>query len=395
VHLVTIILAVRGGLTAAEIMGRLRGDALWLGFYAVFALCAGLHGAIGLRNIAGETLGWRAGAAERRRDGLRRFVRREELRIACRDLLGHADARAVAGELSDLAEATLEALLEALRDASETAPETASQAASEVGFPFAVIGMGKLGGAELSYASDLDVLFVHDGPSEGAERLAETIIRDIGSQTTEGRAWEIDARLRPEGRAGALALRLDGYRSYWAERARLWERQALVRARPVAGDPDLAARFEQARLEMVYRRPLDEDEAREIRRLKARVETERIRPPDDPAFHLKLGPGALADVEWTVQLLQLRAGADDPSVRTASTLAGLEALVAGGYLDATDGELLAASYRFCERARNARYLHVGARADALPGRPQEAAHLVGCWASTSSRRPRCGRRTVR
>ena len=94
--------------------------------------------------------------------------------------------------------------------------------------------MGKLGGAELSYASDLDVLFVHDGPAEGAERLAETLIRDIGSQTTEGRAWEIDARLRPEGRAGALALTIDGYRSYWADRARLWERQAL-RAGPAGG----------------------------------------------------------------------------------------------------------------------------------------------------------------
>ena len=146
---------------------------------------------------------------------------------------------------------------------------------------------------------------------------------------------------------------------------------------------------------MVFSRPLDEDEAREIRRMKARVETERIRPPDDPAFHLKLGPGTLSDVEWTVQLLQLRAGADDPSVRTASTTAGLDALVAGGHLDAADAELLAASYRFCERARNARYLHLGAKADSLPTRPGRRPTWGGCSASTSSRRPRCGSCTAR
>jgi glutamate-ammonia-ligase adenylyltransferase len=317
---------------------------------------------------AQETLGWRAEAAERRRDGIRRFVRREELRVATRDLLGFAEPTAVGGELSGLAEATLQALLDAL----------------DPGFPFVVIGMGKLGGRELSYASDLDVLFVHDGPSEAAERLAEGIVRDIGAQTGEGRAWEIDARLRPEGRAGSLTLSLDGYRSYWADRARLWERQALLRGRPVAAaavgapndDPDdLAARFDEARLGMVYGRPLDDDAVREIRRMKARIETERIRPPDDPAFHLKLGPGALADVEWVVQLLQLQVGPDDPSVRTASTLAGLDALVAGGHLAAPDADRLRASYRFCERARNARYLHVGTKADALPSRSEEAAHL--------------------
>jgi glutamate-ammonia-ligase adenylyltransferase len=308
---------------------------------------------------AHETLGWRAGAPERRRDGLRRFVRREELRVACRDLLELVDPAAVGGELSDLAEATLQALLDTL----------------EPDFPFAVVGMGKLGGAELSYASDLDVLFVHDGPAEAAERLAETVIRDIGAQTGEGRAWEIDARLRPEGRAGSLTLSLDGYRSYWADRARLWERQALVRARPVAGDAELSARFDEARTALVFGQPLDDGGAREIRRMKARIETERIRPPEDPAFHLKLGPGSLADVEWVVQLLQLRVGSADPSVRTASTLAGLDALVAGGHLDSDDAERLRASYRFCERARNARYLHMGAKADSLPTRPQEAAHL--------------------
>jgi [glutamine synthetase] adenylyltransferase / [glutamine synthetase]-adenylyl-L-tyrosine phosphorylase len=167
-----------------------------------------------------------------------------------------------------------------------------------------------------------------------------------------------------------------GYRSYFDGRAQLWERQALLRARPVAGDPGLGRRFDDWRTAVAYGRGLTEDEAREIRRIKARVESERIRPPDDPAFHLKLGPGSLADVEWTVQLCQLRLGAEDPSVRTASTLAGLDALVAGGHLAEDDADRLRASYRFCERARNARYLHAGAKADSLPNRPEEAVHLA-------------------
>ncbi|MEA3217243.1 MAG: [glutamine synthetase] adenylyltransferase / [glutamine synthetase]-adenylyl-L-tyrosine, partial [Acidimicrobiia bacterium] len=309
---------------------------------------------------AEETLSWRADSPERRAEGVRRFVRREELRIASRDLLGFLPVESVGAELSDLAEATLEQVLASL------APR----------FPFAIIGMGKLGGRELSYASDLDILFVHEGDPGAAERIAEAVIREIGAQTAEGRAWEIDARLRPEGRSGALALTLEGYRSYWRGRAQLWERQALLRARPVAGDADLGRRFDEWRTGVAYSSPLTGDEAREIRRIKARVEAERIRPPDDREFHLKLGPGSLADVEWTVQFLQLQAGADEPLLRTASTMAGLEALAETGHLDGEDAERLRASYRFCERARNARYLHVGTRADSLPRQATEAIHLA-------------------
>jgi glutamate-ammonia-ligase adenylyltransferase len=157
----------------------------------------------------------------------------------------------------------------------------------------------------------------------------------------------------------------------------VWERQALLRARFVAGDPALGAAFEAWRDEEVYGRPLRDDEAREIRRIKARVETERIRPPADPAFHLKLGPGGTADVEWTVQLLQLQGGGDGPpELRSPSTIVALDVLVAAGRLDADDGARLRESYRFCERARNARYLHAGTGADAIPTRSEEAVHLA-------------------
>ncbi|MFN0089144.1 MAG: bifunctional [glutamine synthetase] adenylyltransferase/[glutamine synthetase]-adenylyl-L-tyrosine phosphorylase [Acidimicrobiales bacterium] len=308
-----------------------------------------------------EMTGWRAGSPSDRGAGLRRFARREELRIASRDLLG-LTPDGPGPELTALAEACLEAELAAL------AP----------GLPFAVIGMGKLGGGELGYASDLDVVFVHDGDDAVlAERTAEAVLRDLGEQTAEGRVFEMDARLRPEGRSGALVLSVAGWRSYFESgRGMLWERQALLRARPAAGDAELAARFDAWRGEVVHGSALTDAEAREIRRMKVRIEQERIRPPDDPAFHLKLGPGSLADVEWTAQLLQLRHGNADPALRTPSTRAALTALAAAGLLATADAERLDAAYRFCERARNLRYLHLGAKADSLPAKPNEAVHLA-------------------
>jgi glutamate-ammonia-ligase adenylyltransferase len=308
---------------------------------------------------ATEALQWRSGSVEHRREGLRRFVRRVQLRIACRDLLGLLDGTAAGPELTALAEASLAAALAAL------APP----------FPFAVIGLGKLGGAELGYGSDLDVVFVHGGDAYEAEQVAATLLRDLSEQTAEGQAWDIDARLRPEGRSGALALSLDGYRSYWATRAELWERQAYLRARPVAGDADLGARFCAWRDEVVYGVPLRSEEVGSIRALQQRVQRERVKAGEDAAFHLKLGPGGLVSVEWSVQLQQLRHGAASPAVRLPGTLAALAALTAAGLVDGHDAAALEASYRFCERARNAARLHRGSGGDSLPTDPREAAHL--------------------
>ena len=164
-----------------------------------------------------------------------------------------------------------------------------------------------------------------------------------------------------------VARSLDGYRAYYADYGLIWEFQSLLRARPVAGDPDVAQRFLELVEPLVARDPLPEDEVREIRRIKLRVEQERIPPGEDPDFHLKLGKGALTDVEFTVQLLQLEHGAAQPEVRVPGTIAGLHQLVDAGLLDPDDGVVLEESYRFCERARNARYLVTGAPGDALPG----------------------------
>jgi glutamate-ammonia-ligase adenylyltransferase len=314
-----------------------------------------------LREAALATLGWRQDP-EARRAGLRRFKRREHLRIGARDVLGFAPLAVTSRELAALADACVEAALSAL----------------DPSMPFAVIGMGRLGGLELSYASDIDVLFVYEGERpadfEAADHLARRLVREIGATTAEGQTFRVDATLRPEGKNGPLARSLDGYRAYYERWAQVWEVQALLRARPVAGDLELGRRFVQLVEPFVYRDAFPSDAAREVRRNKARVERERIPPGEDPQFHLKLGKGGLTDVEFTVQLLQLEHGAAHPSIRNPATVPALEALGNAGLLDGEDVAVLAAAYEFCERARNACYLVTGRPSDALPT-GDDAAHV--------------------
>jgi len=306
---------------------------------------------------------WRASDPDARRGALQRFKQRELLRIAARDLLSFADLAHTGYELSSLAEACLEGALAFL------APQV----------PMAVVAMGRFGGLDLSYASDLDVLFVYDGSGQSdfreAERVAVGLLREIG-----GGVFPIDADLRPEGKQGTLARSLDGYREYWDRWALTWERQALLKARPAAGDLDLALRFGAMAAPFVYRDPLPDDDVLEVRRMKARIERERIAPGEDPEFHLKLGRGSLSDVEFTVQLLQLRDGARHPSVRRPETLVALDALTTLGLVVDDDGAVLRESYELCSAARNARYLVTGSARESLPQDPwdlERTARLLG------------------
>src|SRR5439155_12461328 len=219
----------------------------------------------------------------------------------------------------------------------------------------AVIGMGRFGGAELSYASDIDVLFAYDGRTgadfDHAEHIATGLVQEIGATTAEGQTFRIDTRLRPEGNQGPLARSLDGYRAYYRRWGLIWERQALSKARPVAGDPDVAGRFMRIAEHAAYEVPFGDDEVREVRRMKARIERERIPPGEDPQFHLKLGRGSLSDVEFTVQLLQLQHGGADAKLRVAGTVDAMIRLRDAGHLAPADADALLAAYRFCERAR--------------------------------------------
>jgi glutamate-ammonia-ligase adenylyltransferase len=232
------------------------------------------------------------------------------------------------------------------------------------GVPFGVVALGRLGGAELGYASDLDLLFVHGGSGpadqDEAERAATEVHRFLAGGTPASLVYEIDLDLRPEGRNGPMVRSIDGYRAYFERWAQTWERQAMVRARPVAGSPEVGPRLLVELAPFVWA-PLSEDDRRAIRRMKARIEAERVPPGEDPAFHLKLGPGGLADVEFCAQLLQLEHG-----IRTNGTVETLEALQAAGVLAVDEAEALVAAHDFCDRARNRWFLVHGSRSDALP-----------------------------
>jgi len=316
----------------------------------------------GLVASAANTVAWRDGLDERQR-ALRRWRHRHLLGVAARDVFGQADVSTVSRDLTALAEATTETALAQLEPRE----------------PFAVVAMGRFAGGELSYASDLDVLFVHEGEPQEGLRVASGLVKFLAGATPAQRIYPIDADLRPEGRQGALSRSLEGYAAYLDRWAQTWERQALTRARPVAGDPDLGQRFLDQLAGAVWDLPFTAEHEREIRRMKARIERERIPPGEDPAFHLKLGRGSLSDIEWTVQLLQLRTG-----IRSPSTMGALGALADAGALPAADAQVLADAYRFCEEARN-RWWLVGSgpqAADALPQRSEDLSHLAASLETT-------------
>ena len=303
---------------------------------------------------------------ERRRDGLRRFKRRELLRIASRDLLGFAP-------LEDDRPRAL--------GARRGLPRRPRSRALDPPVPFAVIGMGRLGGAELSYASDIDVLFVYDGDAaadfDDAEHVAELLVQEIGETHRRGpdvpRSTPAAARRR-QGSAGPFARRVP---HYYERYGLTWERQALSKARFVAGVGRARRALLRARRPVrLRRRPFTDDDAREVRRMKARIERERIPPGEDPQFHLKLGKGSLSDVEFTVQLLQLLHGARAPRAarrrRRSRRSTGCES---AGLLDPDDAAALEGAYRFCERARNALYLQTARPSDSLPTNSTDAAKL--------------------
>jgi glutamate-ammonia-ligase adenylyltransferase len=307
----------------------------------------------------------------------RSFRRHELLRVAAADLLGFMDTPSVCHALSTVWAAVLQATFGAVDRAEAVA---AGSRLAKV----AVIGMGRLGGAELGYGSDADVLFVCE-PAEGvsesdavkyAQRVAQSV-RKLLSSPSQDPPLLVDVDLRPEGRQGAIVRTFESYRAYYGQWAQVWEAQALLRARPIAGDDDLGVRF----IEMIdpIRYPadgLDAERIREVRRIKARVDTERLPRGADPATHTKLGRGGLADIEWTLQLLQLRYAHEHPTLRTTSTLEGLAAATDVGLIDATDATALREAWLLATRVRNAATLVRGKSTDQPPTSGRELAAVA-------------------
>ncbi|AZK93785.1 MULTISPECIES: bifunctional [glutamine synthetase] adenylyltransferase/[glutamine synthetase]-adenylyl-L-tyrosine phosphorylase [Streptomyces] len=330
----------------------------------------------------------RAASAEAAVAAARGVRRRELFRTAAADLIGsygtedspaETDTGALVDQigtaLTDLTAATLAgALRAAVRE----------RWGDELPTRFAVIGMGRFGGQELSYGSDADVLFVHE-PREGvddqeAARAAGLVVEEMRrllQLPTADPPLLIDADLRPEGKSGPLVRTLASYEAYYRRWSLVWEAQALLRAEPVAGDPELGARF----MELVdpLRYPaegLGEDAVREIRRLKARMESERLPRGADPTLHTKLGRGGLSDVEWTVQLMQMRHGWSEPGLRTTRTREALAAAHAAGLIATEDAQILDEAWVLATRVRNAVMLVRGRPGDTFPSETRELAAVA-------------------
>jgi len=306
---------------------------------------------------------WEATVATVR--GLRR---KELLRVACADLLGLLDPPEVGAALSDLAGAVLAAALETATRKVEA--ERRRDAPANL----AVLAMGRLGGREQGYGSDADVLFVHEAHPGVPDELAAAFAHDVAHEVRRLLALPapdpplvVDADLRPEGKQGPLSRSLASYGVYYARWAHVWEAQALLRAAPLVGDEDLAERFLAAVAPVRYPDGgLSDEQVREIRRLKARMETERLPRGVDPKLVPKMGPGGLADVEWVVQLLQLRHAHAVPALRTPATLPALAAAQDAGLLEEADAVVLRAAWTLTARVRDALVLVRGKPAVSLP-----------------------------
>nr|WP_296771775.1 bifunctional [glutamine synthetase] adenylyltransferase/[glutamine synthetase]-adenylyl-L-tyrosine phosphorylase [Rhodococcus sp. (in: high G+C Gram-positive bacteria)] len=313
-----------------------------------------------------------------------RALRRHELaRVASADILGMLDVPQVCRALSSVWAAVINAALAAAIRASvaergEPAPAS-----------LAVIGMGRLGGGELGYGSDADVLFVCD-PADGVEDsvavkwangIADRVRKLLGAPSTDP-PLEVDTGLRPEGRNGPVVRTLASYDAYYAQWAQAWEVQALLRAHQVAGDQDLGIRFLLMADKVRYPEGgVSQEAVREIRRIKARIDSERLPKGADPATHTKLGRGGLADIEWTVQLIQLRHAHDVQSLHNTSTLQSLDAIGAAELMSQTDVELLREAWILATKARNALVLVRGKPTDQLPrpGAVLSAVAKVAGW----------------
>jgi glutamate-ammonia-ligase adenylyltransferase len=354
---------------------------------AIFADDAELvpRGAGPLRSEAMAAAKRHEGDAEQAAVAVRSLRRRELLRVAAADVLGQVDLAATGEALTAITTASLDAVLAAAIAKIEI------ELRGPLPTRFAMIAMGRYGGHESGFGSDADVIFVHDpvpGLDPGGDRRASDAAQAVGAELRRllqipapDPPLIVDADLRPEGRQGPLVRSLAACRAYYERRASPWEAQALLRAEFAVGDAALGAEF--IALADQYRYPergVDGHAVREIRRIKARVEAERIPRGADRALHLKLGPGGLSDVEWTVQLLQLRHGFAVPELRTTRTLGALAGALDAGLVTAPDAAALRASWELASRIRNAIMLVRGRPGDTLPSRHDELtaiARLLG------------------
>ena len=344
----------------AEILIRDPGYFHWVADPAVLRARRGK--AVLRRELASALAPFRTEA--RQREALRIFKRREMLHIGVRDIVRRSSVESTLRALSDLADvltqAAVEISSEAMRAEGGRAPA------------LAVVGLGKLGGGELNFSSDVDLLYVladEDGaPVEAGESLARRVTEALAATTNEGHVFRVDLRLRPEGQMGAIAPSLSGLRRYYAERGQTWERLALIKARVVAGDRRLGARMRTTVAPFVFERPFGAADLEAVRGLKQQVDA-RIAGRGETSTNVKLGRGGIREVELVVQALQLRFGGGDPTLRPSGTLAALSALRDAGRLPPAEHEVLARAYLFLRDVENKLQMAADAQVHSLPSDP--------------------------
>jgi glutamate-ammonia-ligase adenylyltransferase len=299
---------------------------------------------------------------------MRQIRRRETLRIAMGAVLGELSMDQISQGLSDLTACYVRGMLDVVVELDGSS--VSGDKPLEI-LDFGIIAMGRFGGEELGFGSDADVMFVYQAlPGiipDLAQKTAERIISELKKYAADSLLeFELDLDLRPEGKNGPNARSLDSYRAYYERWSDTWESQALLRAKPIAGSPKLVSEFVELINSYRYPKLLPTSAVIEIRRIKARMETERLPQGADPRRHTKLGRGSLSDVEWLVQLMQLQHGKDHPSIRTPKTLEALSACVAEGLIAEHDARVLSEAWTFASRVRSASVLWANKRTDVLP-----------------------------
>jgi glutamate-ammonia-ligase adenylyltransferase len=317
---------------------------------------------------------------DERLDIVRRFKRAEEFRIGLQEIAGEADILMTMHSLSNLADIYLEAVLHIVWQ-EWSGPFGLPE--SPNGDGFLIIALGKLGGMELDFASDLDLLFVNEDAADTAvvpqqfayNKLAEKLMQAIGGMSRYGTVFRVDLGLRPEGNKGPLVLSLSGLSDYYQHRGQLWERQALLRARPVAGDVDLAQRVMQVIEAFVYGEPIGPDVVDKITAMRQRIEHERAGAGRE-RWDIKVGYGGLVDIEFLVQVYQLLYGARLPALRMTSTWDALEALTCEGILPVQPAQSLRHAYSFLRRVESALRIVDDRSINAIPDQQPDQRRLA-------------------
>lgn len=306
----------------------------------------------------------RAEDFEEQLDILRRYRHEEFLRIGMNDIYGRVGQTEIATQLTDLADVCLGAAASVARGelARFGSPRYRESDGSWHEAGFAVIGMGKMGGRELNYHSDLDIIYIYDhqGQTDGVKqisnheyfaKLGQKIIMILTTQTREGYVYKLDTRLRPSGNAGPLVTSLESFKAYHRDEAQIWERQALTKARVVLGSGPLAEGIDEVIRHSVYGFSADEAARSEIHRLRMRMENEIAREKDG-SYNIKTGRGGMVDVEFIVQYLLLKHGHTAPEIRSNNTLVALKAIRGAGLLGEEESEILLTGYKFLRRLEN-------------------------------------------